>query len=140
MGFSIILALFLELMVVHPDIGHAGVGEATTAARQSSPARGPLKVHPSNSRYFTDGSGKAIYLTGSHTWNNLQDRTDPNAPETRPFDYTAYLEFLENHNHNFIRIWMWEQSAWAPWTTEKTSVDPLPYRRTGPGTALDGGP
>ena len=32
----------------------------------------PLTVHPTNSRYFTDGSGKSIYLTGSHTWNNLQ--------------------------------------------------------------------
>ena len=31
-----------------------------------------LTVHPTNPRYFTDGNGKAIYLTGSHTWNNLQ--------------------------------------------------------------------
>lgn len=28
---------------------------------------GPLTVHPTNPRYFTDGTGKAIYLTGSHT-------------------------------------------------------------------------
>ena len=27
-----------------------------------------LKVHPKNFRYFTDSSGKAIVLTGSHTW------------------------------------------------------------------------
>src|SRR5678815_18433 len=40
---------------------------------QASPAQGPLRVHPTNPRYFTDGSGKAIYLTGSHTWNNFQD-------------------------------------------------------------------
>jgi hypothetical protein len=30
-------------------------------------ATGPLRANPANSRYFTDGSGKAIYLTGSHT-------------------------------------------------------------------------
>ena len=39
-----------------------------------SVAAGPLRVHPENPRYFTDGSGKAIYLTGSHTWSNLQDQ------------------------------------------------------------------
>jgi hypothetical protein len=27
----------------------------------------PLEVHPANPRYFTDGSDRAIYLTGSHT-------------------------------------------------------------------------
>ena len=44
------------------------------------PPRGPLRVCEANPRYFTDGSGRAIYLTGSHTWNNLQDMgpTDPN--------------------------------------------------------------
>jgi len=33
-----------------------------SAAR--SPVSGPLRVHPANPRYFTDGSGKAVYLTG----------------------------------------------------------------------------
>ncbi len=27
-------------------------------------------VHAKNPRYFSDGSGKAVYLTGSHTRNN----------------------------------------------------------------------
>jgi len=36
-------------------------------------ATGPLRVHPANPRYFTDGSGKAIYLTGWNVWGNLQD-------------------------------------------------------------------
>jgi hypothetical protein len=38
-----------------------------------APAKGPLQVHPENPRYFTDGSGKAIFLTGAHTWANFQD-------------------------------------------------------------------
>ena len=43
---------------------------------------GPLRPHPQNPRYFTDGSGRAIYLTGSHTWSNLQDQgpKDPPTP------------------------------------------------------------
>lgn len=98
----------------------------------------PLTVHPNNLRYFTDGSGKAIYLTGSHTWANLQDigMTDP-API---FNWTAYLDFMRNYNHNFMRMWAWEQAAWAPWTKEEYFIHPLPYMRTGPETALDGKP
>jgi hypothetical protein len=34
---------------------------------------GPLRVHPANPRYFTDDTGRAIYLTGSHTWANFQE-------------------------------------------------------------------
>lgn len=37
------------------------------------PIQGALRVHPDNPRYFADDSGEAVYLTGSHTWANLQD-------------------------------------------------------------------
>jgi len=53
----------------------------------------PLTVHPSNPRYFTDGSGKAVYLTGSHTWNNLQH--NQGYPSV---DYDEYLDFLQEYN------------------------------------------
>ena len=45
----------------------------TSASLKVTPAKGPLRVHPDNPRYFTDGtrapdgSLKAVYLTGSHT-------------------------------------------------------------------------
>src|SRR4051812_41016576 len=42
-------------------------------ARETKPITAPLRALSTNPHYFTDGSGKAIYLTGSHTWNNLQD-------------------------------------------------------------------
>ena len=41
------------------------------APLRAQTATGPLRVNPANRRYFTDGSGKAIYLAGSHTWANL---------------------------------------------------------------------
>src|SRR5687767_15407079 len=45
---------------------------ASRAAPLQRPATdGTLRVLPSNPRYFTDGSGRAIYLTGSHVWWNL---------------------------------------------------------------------
>lgn len=101
-------------------------------------ASGPLRVHPQNPRYFTDGSGKAVYLTGSHTWWNLQDRGEEIAP---PFDYNNFLDTLARHNHNFFRLWVWEQAAWVNWAPPEAlfRFSPLPYLRTGPGCALDGG-
>jgi hypothetical protein len=106
------------------------------------PLNGPLHVNPLNPRYFTNGSGRAIFLTGSHTWANLIDlgRSDP----PRRFDYSAYLDFLTRHNHNFFRLWAWEHSYWPGESLLNNPadlwLDPLPYARTGPGRTLDGKP
>jgi len=106
-----------------------------------APARatGPLRVHPGNPRYFTDGSGKAIYLAGSHTWVNFKDYGTTGPPPA--FDYTAFLEFLVQHNHNFFRLWAWE----LPKSTSGQSKElwfrvPFPWVRPGPGMATDGKP
>ena len=32
---------------------------------------------PENQRYFTDGSGNAVYLTGSHTWQAFRITVAP---------------------------------------------------------------
>jgi hypothetical protein len=120
------------------------------AGAASKPAQGPLRIHPENPRYFTDGtkmpggSLRAVYLTGSHTWDNLVDmgRSDP--PEK--FDFDAYLGFLEKHHHNFIRLWAWDSTAWDTRANGALGKDfihnaaPLPWARTGPGNALDGKP
>ena len=29
------------------------------------------------------------------------------------FDFDAYLDFLEKHHHNFIRLWRWELPKWT---------------------------
>jgi len=108
------------------------------AEETSSEASGPLRVHPQNKRYFCDKSGRAVYLTGSHTWGNLQDQLSPEP--LRRFDFPAYLDWMQQHGHNFMRGWVWEQAAWDNQTKEKLLVAPLPYARTGPGTALDGEP
>ena len=108
------------------------------------PARGPLRVHPENPRYFADADGQAVLLVGSHTWNNLIDM----GPGTPPpaFDYSAYLDFLERHGHNFIRLWAWDSVTWDSRANgrlrkdEVHNVAPLPWARTGPGNAVDGEP
>jgi hypothetical protein len=115
---------------------HSGCNENVTK---------PLKVSEVNPRYFTDGSGRAVYLTGSHTWSNLVDMGPDDPP--KPFDFEAYLKWMDRYNHNFFRLWTWELMAWDTWANERDSsrskihyVAPLPYLRTGPGMALDGKP
>ena len=107
------------------------------AASTRRPATGPLRRHPVNPRYFADASGRPVYLTGSHTWLNLVDAGWDDPPPA--FDYELWLRFLERQNHNFFRLWTWEQ---AKWTVEPDTLyyGPSPYLRTGPGRALDGKP
>lgn len=111
------------------------------AAPVFAQAPGPLRVHPTNPRYFTagvkaaDGTLRAVYLTGSHTWTNLVDMGQGDPPE--PFDFEAYLDFLERHHHNFFRLWREEQVFFLD---DRFAVTPHPWQRTGPGKGLDGKP
>mgnify|MGYP005847229963 CR=1 FL=1 len=113
-------------------------------AAPPEPARGPLRVLPANPRWFTDGSGRAVYLAGSHIWQSLQDSglnlrgAVQNPPPA--FDYQGYLRFLERHNHNFFRLWRWEVTRWTDRYTgnEVKYCRPHPWLRTGPGAATDG--
>ncbi|MFC1557912.1 DUF6298 domain-containing protein [candidate division KSB1 bacterium] len=98
---------------------------------------GPLSVQPGNPRYFADGNGNAVYLTGSHTWANCQDMMKEG--NLKPFNYDEYLRAIKNYNHNFFRLWAWENTGWLPGSKDKIIIEPLPYKRTGPGEALDGG-
>lgn len=102
----------------------------------ATPAKGPLEVHPKNPRYFADGTGKAIYLTGSHMGWELQD--DAWGRE-HVFDYPGFLDFLVEHNHNLMRMWVVEHTRWDT-SNPKAVASPMPWRRTGPGKALDGQP
>lgn len=106
---------------------------------------GPLRLHSSNPRYFADATGRAVYLTGSHVWCNLQDMSaftgaDRSADPPPVFPYEQHLQWMKNANHNFIRLWMWEQAAWIPTIDAKSVIAPLPFARPGPALALDGKP
>ncbi len=106
----------------------------------SSGSKGPLRIHPENPRYFTDDSGKVVYLTGSHTWANFQERGVEG--QTPDFDYEQYLDFMQTMGHNFMRMWRWEHAQWMQFVPIEILIryKPMAYLRTGPGKAIDGKP
>jgi len=101
---------------------------------------GPLTVSTRNPRYFADASGRAVYLAGAHTWNNLVDMDSRFPP--RHFNFEAYLDFLKAHNHNLSRLWAWETTRPDDGldTPLRKFAAPEPWCRTGPGTDITGLP
>ena len=102
----------------------------------------PLRANTANPNYFTDDTGKPVYLTGSHTWNNLQDWG--NGDSIQSLDFTAYVSMLVTHGHNFTLLWRTELPRFCGLPTAANSasdfvVSPQPWQRTGPGLASDGG-
>ena len=122
-------------------LGVAFGGGSSLNPVRARTATGPLRVNRANPRYFTDDTGKAIYLTGSHTWANLQDRGALNPPGVS-FDYKAYMDWMVSHNFNFMRLWTAElpDAGPGPDFSEGNFVGlPWKWLRTGPGYATDGG-
>src|SRR5712691_6826812 len=84
---------------------------------------GPLRRHLTNRRYFTDDSGAAIYLTGSHTWAVLQDMWLEETPR-RNMDYVGFLDMLEENGSSWTRgsrshcaaTWATPAAARCAWT------------------------
>ncbi len=121
-------------------------GPCTTSrfsVKAGGPIKSPLRALSSNPNYFTDGSGKAIYLTGSHSWNTFQDWGTGDT--IVPADFDKFVEMLLAHNHNFTLLWTTELPAFrglptATGSPPDFSVTPFPWQRTGPGIASDGKP
>ena len=115
-------------------------------------ASGVLRVHQDNPRYFTDDSGKPIYLAGWNSWGNLQDgfvnawRYNWGNPFYSGYgEYAGYLNDLQAKNLNYIRLWLYETPR-VDYGYDKFGnylesdyPDLLPWKRTGPGNAADGG-
>ena len=131
------LLILILMLCISCGPQHKPGSEESIRTVTESLINGTLSAHPKNPRYFTDSSGKAIYLTGSHTWENFQDI---GVKGEKLFDYDAYLEMMHKNGHNFMRFWMFEQAQMGSWSPDTIYFDPLPFVRTGPGMANDGKP
>ena len=69
-----------------------GTGHSALMMRKDSSDSicGSLCLHPANGRYFTDDSGRAIYVVG---WELQDDARDKQIT----FDYGVYLDLLTRH-------------------------------------------
>lgn len=133
-GVALALSLFLIEVFVVSDPAPAPAQPTSRTA-----AAGPLRVSAQNGRYFATPDGRPVLLTGSHTWQNFQD-TGPSDPP-KAFDYPAYLDFLQRENHNFFRLWVWEQSRFSnEIKTDDYYTTPVPYLRAGSQSGMDGAP
>jgi hypothetical protein len=90
---------------------------------------GVLRVHPTNSRYFTNNTNKAIYLAGAHTWYNIHVDPERYIYENSYETFEKFLDWLQSFGHNFTRLWT---------NTSYLNTGPYPWMRTGPGNARDG--
>lgn len=66
---------------------------------------GPLRIHPENRRYFTDGSGRAILLSGSQIWRSVREAA-VQLPADPPVAYGQFPQLLEKeqHSNDFLRL------------------------------------
>ncbi len=103
----------LALRLVTACVATSGVSAETPSLQL-----GPLTVHPTNPRYFAASDGRAVWRTGSHTWATLQERGVED--ETPDFDYAQYLDFMQKHGHNFLRMWVGEHARW--WNTTRDAM------------------
>src|SRR5205814_2076565 len=108
----------------------------------AAPVAGPLTAS-GNPNYFKDANGTVLILNGSQTWNTFQDWGSNGSLQTLDFD--AFVKFLVAHGHNFTLLWLTELPKFCGFPSVASSppdltVSPLPWQRTGPGTATDGLP
>jgi len=135
-GLPLLLALTISIALTFSGVR---LKAQSAAGSSTQPITAELTVS-SNPHYFQDANGKALILNGSQTWNTLQDWGAGGTVQTLDFD--AFVKFLTAHGHNFTLLWTVEIAKSGSISSAAPSgftISPLPWKRTGPGTATDGG-
>ena len=121
--------------------GVASNGVSFTVTSGATSSMGPLKQSSVNTRYFVNPAGNAVFLAGSHTWNDFQD-TDTSGGTPGAVDFNAYVNFLKAHNQNATILWKKDLPEYCGWDVSGSTweMGPWPWLRPGPGVATDGNP
>ena len=118
--------------VAQDPTGNQGTSAAVTitVSNTTNTAMGPLKQSTANPHYFVTPSGKAVLLSGSHTWDDFQD-TDTSASPAA-FDFNGYVNFLKSHGHSVTILWRKDLPTYCGWGAGGTwHMSPFPWKRTG---------
>ena len=136
-GFVLLPIMAFALAVLRSGI-RLNASPASDAS--SAPIAGELTVS-GNPHYFKDANGTPLILNGSQSWNTFQDWGT--GGKVQPLDFDAFIKFLTAHGHNFTLLWTVEMPRFCGFpyaiNPENFTVEPLPWKRTGPGKATDGG-
>jgi hypothetical protein len=120
----------------------SGVASNSVKFTVPSTSMGPLKQSMVNSRYFVDPAGNAVYLTGSHTWDDFQDTDTSSSPAAFPF--SSFVAMLQANKHNATILWKKDLSRECNWQnshnyTLGSSTNQQPWVRSATPGATDGG-
>src|SRR5713226_6795049 len=113
--------------------GVASNGVNFTVSSGTGSSMGPLKQSTVNTRYLVDPAGNAVFLSGSHTWDDFQD-TDTNVGSTpAALDFNSYVNFLKVHNQNVTILWHKDLPEYCGWNFSGSTwrMAPWPWPRTG---------
>jgi hypothetical protein len=92
----------------------------------SGPPGGPvasLLHHEAGDLFFTNAEGREVWLAGSHTWTNVQDRADAGA-----FGWGAFVALQEAIGANLVRLWTTDNPH-----GHHGEMSPLPHVEVSPG-------
>lgn len=102
---------------------------------------GPLVPSSSNPNFFMRPDGKVIVLSGTQTWDTMQNTSESSTPEV--FDFTAYVNFLSAHGHNTTILWHKDLPKYCNWGADNGGstwyMTLWPWNRNGGPGAGDGG-
>ena len=88
----------------------AGGSANPSALERTSKKKNAVGVHP-NWYFFSDANGKPLVFTGSHTWGRRRENKMWVSDGWDLPKFKKYLDFLQHWNHNYTRLWMWEQEG-----------------------------
>lgn len=99
---------------------------------------GPLVQSTTNSRYYVRPDGTPVYLTGSHTWDDFQDKDTSASPA--PFNLTNFIAMLKADNHNATIVWNRDSPRECNWNgAPPWNLKPQIWIRSATPGASDGG-
>ena len=116
------------------DFGTIGATRPVTVTAAASSGTGTLSVLGSNPHYFKTPHGKAVYLTGLHTWTNFATVASQGASS-----FPQFADYAATQNVSLIRLWSGLGLLTAFNADPSQATSPIAFNRSTTCCAVDGG-